>query len=332
MSNKTLLNILRIRAWDEEWKEEDHPRAKNGQFTSGGAGGGGASALKEVANAFKGAEPKYKPSGQRFGRNWSIVPTKNITKAVASKLNKATQSSLAEVSGRFNPAKEKLGKPDPVAKGDVVMKRYPEMQKRYDEIRAKEPKITQDLMDIVKAQGGQFTGIPFRIKAAGSLERKMKDRIEDPERKNVNTPEEAINSLGDLIRYTAMAPSHDKLGETCNNVVDGLKKAGYHIVEVDNKWTSPKDGYHGLHLAVVTPDWSQQFELQIHSNESIDIKARQHPIYEMTRSMEDKKAPLHNELNRVMISMGDSLPMPKGIERLKSVENKDWRENHQDVV
>ena len=70
------------------------------------------------------------------------------------------------------------------------------------------------------------------------------------------------NSLGDLIRYTAMAPSHDKLGETCNNVVDGLKKAGYHIVEVDNKWTNPKDGYHGLHLAVVTPDWSQQFELQ----------------------------------------------------------------------
>lgn len=187
-------------------------------------------------------------------------------------------------------------------------------------------------MDIVKAQGGQFTGIPFRIKAAKSLERKMKDRIEDPERENVNTPEEAINSLGDLIRYTAMAPSHDKLGETCNNVVDGLKKAGYHIVEVDNKWTNPKDGYHGLHLAVVTPDWSQQFELQIHSNESIDIKARQHPIYEMTREMENKKDPLHNELNHVMISMGESLPMPNGIEKLKSVENKDWRENHQDVV
>ena len=335
MSDKSSLNLLRIRAYDEDWKEEDHPRAKNGQFTSGGAGGGAVKpveTLKGVAEAFKGADPKYKPQEVLFGKNWYIVPTKNITKEVAQKLNKDTQSSLAEVSGRFDPAKEKLGKPDPVAKGDVVMKRYPEMQKKYDQIRAKEPQITKDLSEIVKSQGGQFTGIPFRIKAAGSLERKMKDRIEDPEYLNVNTPEEAIDSLGDLVRYTVMSPSHDKLGETCNNVVDGLKKAGYHIVEVDNKWMKPKDGYHGLHLAVVTPDWSQQFELQIHSNESIDIKARQHPIYEMTRVMEDKGAPLHNELNRVMISMGDSLPIPKGIEKMQSKENKNWKNDHQEVV
>lgn len=41
MSDKTLINILRIRACDE-FNEADHPRADNGQFTSGGGGGGAA--------------------------------------------------------------------------------------------------------------------------------------------------------------------------------------------------------------------------------------------------------------------------------------------------
>ena len=40
MSDKTLINLLRIRACDEGWNEADHPRADNGQFTSGGGGGG----------------------------------------------------------------------------------------------------------------------------------------------------------------------------------------------------------------------------------------------------------------------------------------------------
>lgn len=330
MSDKSLLNLLRIRACDEDWKEEDHPRAKNGQFTSGGAGGGAAKpveTLKGVAEAFKTA----KPMGARASR-WTIQAKGAVTKQIANKLNKDTKKSLAEVSSRFDPAKDKLGEPQPVKKGDIVMKRFPEMQKRYDEIRAKEPQITKDLMDIVKSQGGKFTGIPFRVKAAESLERKIADNIANPRKKNINTPEEAINAMGDIIRYTAMAPSHDKLGETCNNVVDGLKKAGYHIVEVDNKWMEPTDeGYHGLHLEVVTPDWSQHFELQVHSDEAIDIKARQHPLYEVTRVKSNSKA-LRNQIKRDSIKMGRSLPKPKGIEKLKSVKNDNWRENHQDVV
>ena len=51
MSDKTLINLLRIRACDAEFNEADHPRADNGQFTSGGGGGGSAPA--EAAPAAK---------------------------------------------------------------------------------------------------------------------------------------------------------------------------------------------------------------------------------------------------------------------------------------
>lgn len=325
MSDKSMLNLLRIRACD--FDESKVNRDDDGKFAPKGGGGGGASALKEVAEAFK--QPKL--AGEKASK-WQVQVSGAITKGTAVKLNQAIKKSLKDFRSRFDPAKEKLGEPNIVVKGDTTMKRYPEMQKRYDEIRAKEPQITKDLMEIVKAQGGQFGMLDFRTKGAKSLERKIKDNIANPRKDDVNTPEEAINAMGDIIRYTAMAPSHDKLGETCVNVVDGLKKAGYHIVELDNKWDNPtNEGYHGLHLEVVTPDWSQHFELQIHSNESLDIKARQHPLYEVIRVKNNGRA-LRNQLKHDSIKMGLSLPKPKGIEKLVSKENPDWRTNHQEVV
>lgn len=47
--DKTKLNLERLRAYDAEWEEDKHPRAENGQFTSGSgssAGGGAESANK----------------------------------------------------------------------------------------------------------------------------------------------------------------------------------------------------------------------------------------------------------------------------------------------
>lgn len=42
--DKTKLNLERLRAYDAEWEEDKHPRAENGQFTSGSgsSSGGGA--------------------------------------------------------------------------------------------------------------------------------------------------------------------------------------------------------------------------------------------------------------------------------------------------
>ena len=44
--DKTKLNLERMRTYDAEWEEDKHPRAENGQFTSGGgsASGGAESA------------------------------------------------------------------------------------------------------------------------------------------------------------------------------------------------------------------------------------------------------------------------------------------------
>lgn len=41
--DKTQINVERMRACDAEWEEQKHPRAENGQFTSGSGSAGGAS-------------------------------------------------------------------------------------------------------------------------------------------------------------------------------------------------------------------------------------------------------------------------------------------------
>lgn len=46
--DKTKINLERLRAYDAEWEEDKHPRAENGQFTSGsGSAGGSANGSSE---------------------------------------------------------------------------------------------------------------------------------------------------------------------------------------------------------------------------------------------------------------------------------------------
>ena len=64
--DKTKINLERLRAYDAEWEESKHPRAKNGQFTSGSGSAGGVeeymptgsaepkSPLRQAAEAIKG--------------------------------------------------------------------------------------------------------------------------------------------------------------------------------------------------------------------------------------------------------------------------------------
>jgi hypothetical protein len=57
--DKTQINLERIRACDAGWEENKHPRADNGQFTSGS--GGGVQALKNVTKAV--SSPGKGPGG-----------------------------------------------------------------------------------------------------------------------------------------------------------------------------------------------------------------------------------------------------------------------------
>ncbi len=66
--DKTKINLERLRAYDAEWEEDKHPRAKNGQFTSGSAGGSSEpkSPLHQAAETIKGGGGKKDTSYTGF--------------------------------------------------------------------------------------------------------------------------------------------------------------------------------------------------------------------------------------------------------------------------
>nr|DAK02774.1 MAG TPA: hypothetical protein [Caudoviricetes sp.] len=80
--DKTKLNLERLRAYDAEWDENKHPRADNGQFTSGGSAGSssGASGTKKYN------QNELKPKEQKASKS----PLRQAAEAVQGKSTKAT--------------------------------------------------------------------------------------------------------------------------------------------------------------------------------------------------------------------------------------------------
>lgn len=64
--DKTKLNLERLRAYDAEWEEDKHPRAENGQFTSGGGSAGGSSG---ASGTKKYNQNELKPKEQKASKS-----------------------------------------------------------------------------------------------------------------------------------------------------------------------------------------------------------------------------------------------------------------------
>lgn len=91
--DKTKINLERLRAYDE-WEESKHPRAKNGQFTSGSGSAGSVeeympkgSGKNKVSIAAKGTTNIKAPNGDNVsvsynkktgGYNLSVMPSNSI--------------------------------------------------------------------------------------------------------------------------------------------------------------------------------------------------------------------------------------------------------------
>lgn len=92
MPDKSAENLARIRACDADWNENDHPRADNGQFTSG-SGGGGAKVSKLQSGGKAKVQQLKNVSGALAGVNAGIEKAKK-TAASQFKSNMARGEKL----------------------------------------------------------------------------------------------------------------------------------------------------------------------------------------------------------------------------------------------
>lgn len=189
-------------------------------------------------------------------------------------------------------------------------------QVRYDQALAKEQIITDKMIKMADKQGVRLSGVEFSAKTGSSVTEKIerkKNKIAPGE--PIPTDEQVVDKMGDLVRYTVVS-DHDDLVATTERFIKGFKDGGYIIEELDNKYLARESTYRGIHLQVVDAD-GQRFEVQVHSEKSLEVKNRNHTLYEEARkpstSLERRL-----ELDKEMIEVVKSLPRPKDIDKLKS--------------
>ncbi|EPS56758.1 TPA: anti-CBASS protein Acb1 family protein [Clostridium botulinum] len=197
------------------------------------------------------------------------------------------------------------------AEKDCILKNCSkEIQRIYDNNRKNEKVITPVMNDIAKELNSKMYGLEFSVKTASSVEDKIARK-----KKIGFTEKEAIESMGDIVRYTQLC-EHDKIANNTLKTIEILTEKGYDVIEIDNKYLDTISDYKGVHINAISPE-GQKFELQIHSEESMDVKNKIHPLYEEARNVNTSKE-RSKELSQIMKNISSKLPKPKDIDNIKN--------------
>lgn len=183
------------------------------------------------------------------------------------------------------------------------------------EAQAAEPRITNTLENLAKANGG-VRAQGHEVKSKDRLVEKIIDkRAEIEEESGEKLPiSETGTKVFDTLRYTIMF-SPDKYAAGVRHVLDTLEQQGYTVPKrrIKNTWNAKV--YKGLNTTVRSPE-GQHFELQFHTPDSFDLKNNQlHPLFEEERKSSTSPE-LKAKLNAEMARLSRNLLVPGGVEAL----------------
>ena len=321
-----------------DYDESKHKRDKNGRFApkDGGSDGGDSAKPKGKAAASSPKKTGMFPTPKSGTSYDGATQSKMKDLEDKAKTDPAVAKVLKGLSDKdIVYQKDSKGKESACIPGLAHMTDTKlvgcsaEAQKIFDQRVANGKKTTEDMIAIGQKLGGNMHGLAYCYKGGESLGRKINKAIKEKEERGVKgvTDVEILNGIDDAVRYTFMC-EHDDLAEKCLAFEDELTKAGYTITQRDNKYLPkydengnevPRD-YKGIHLQVKTPT-GDLIELQLHSKESMDVKDKNHPIYEKARKLE-KSDPEFKRLTQQMIDNTATLKEPRGIRDLPTFGKK----------
>lgn len=149
--------------------------------------------------------------------------------------------------------------------------------KKYSDCINNEKKITPLITKIATENDSKLAGLDFRLKTFRSFHQKVLTDISEGKY-------DAVNNIYDVVRYTVLSDS-ENLANTYKNTVESLKKEGVELFRTKNTWLDNNKAYKGVN-SVFKDKKGNYFEVQFHTQESLDVKEYIHPIYEKLRSIE----------------------------------------------
>ena len=173
------------------------------------------------------------------------------------------------------------------------------------EIRETEDKIVTPAMRRIEAEDPDrhLIGLEFRCKGEDRIMEKVATALEE---QSDLTPEEALASVKDTIRYTFQyTEEHYTEGVLAD--VTRLKTAGFGLIELRNSWEGEENK--GINSRWEVSENAQLFEVQFHTQISFEAKQLTHPAYERIRDPATPDAEVR-ELRGFQRRVNAEVPVP----------------------
>ena len=151
-----------------------------------------------------------------------------------------------------------------------------------------------------------LAGFDRRIKGVDRLKEKIADRM----RSKGRSATEALAQISDVVRFTF---TYDETAYTdgVRKDLERLETAGFTQVERRNTWTS--DQYKGINTQWLEPQSGVRFEVQFHTQASLEAKELTHQAYERIRTVTESTPSTERETAELKLfqdRVSSGIPIP----------------------
>jgi hypothetical protein len=211
----------------------------------------------------------------------------------------APEVAPRDVAARVTPAE------DYRARVDAVYRAYA-IDQGYARVREIEEETVTPAMKRIEAEDPErhLAGLENRLKGKERLAEKVHEAMTERAR----TVDQAFATVKDAIRYT-FCYSEELYTEGVHRDCERLERAGFQPVERRNSWES--DQYKGINSRWRVPANGQIFEVQFHTQASLEAKEETHWAYEKLRDPTTTK-PEQEALTGYQRTMNVRVPIPPG--------------------
>lgn len=151
-------------------------------------------------------------------------------------------------------------------------------------------------------------------------EDRLKEKIADYMRAPGVTVREALGMVPDAVRFT-LTYSTERYADGVRADVEQLKTEGFELTRLKNLWAD--DQYKGINSQWRRPETGLRFEMQFHTQESLEGKELTHKAYERLRGGSQASPTERRELEDFQRRVNALLATPPG-----TAEIKDFPENN----
>lgn len=183
--------------------------------------------------------------------------------------------------------------PEPAVLHELLSRHHPldwgdPLPTKADLVTAFGPRATEQALGLLRSASGRHDLVTADLVAAippGDKAHQLDHRVKGPDslaRKFWTASQRNRPALtDDVLRYTVLAASPDTLVDSTRQTVDRLVDRGWTVDSAHHSYVDDSR-YKGVHVIMRDPS-RQQVEVQFHTPESAEVKARTTRLYEVER-------------------------------------------------